>query len=263
MTMTPIDPDAAKAQLRREGFAIIPGVLDRDACDDLRTRLWRAAEESERRNKPTRNIGIDPNQHNVRVFNLIDLDQVFAGLIQHPLAIEMVTSLLGPGFLISNFTANIALPGSQSMKPHSDQSIVVPKPWIQPWSINIIWCLNDVHAANGATLYLPMSHNIAWTREVPPDPRAGMVPFEAAAGSVIAMDGRLWHTSGANVTANEERALLFGYYARDFIRPQANWNAALSPATIAQLSPRMHTWLGLGPSANIRLAAPLVIGRDA
>jgi fumagillin biosynthesis dioxygenase len=199
----------------------------------------------------------------VRVFNLIDLDQVFAGLIQHPLAIEMVTSLLGPGFLISNFTANIALPGSQSMKPHSDQSIVVPEPWIQPWSINIIWCLNDVHAANGATLYLPMSHNIAWTREVPPDPRAGMVPFEAAAGSVIAMDGRLWHTSGANVTANEERALLFGYYARDFIRPQANWNAALSPATIAQLSPRMHTWLGLGPSANIRLAAPLVTGRDA
>jgi hypothetical protein len=50
VTMTPIDPDAAKAQLQREGFAIIPGVLDRDACDDLRTRLWRAAEESERRN---------------------------------------------------------------------------------------------------------------------------------------------------------------------------------------------------------------------
>lgn len=257
--MTPIDATAAKAQLQREGFAIIPEVLDPDACAYVRARLWRAAEESERRGAPTRNIGIDPNEHNVRVFNLLDLDPVFVELIQHPLAIDIVTSLLGSGFLISNFTANIALPGSKSMKPHSDQSIVVPEPWFQPWSMNIIWCLNDIHAANGATLYLPMSHNIAWAREAPADPRAGMQPFEASAGSVIAMDGRLWHTSGVNVTAGEERALLFGYYSRDFIRPQTNWNAALSVATIASLSPQMRAWLGLGPTANMSLAAPLAI----
>jgi hypothetical protein len=258
-----IDIDAAKAQLRREGFAIVPGVLDAAACEDVRRRLWRAAEESERRGAPTRNIGIDPNEHNVRVFGLLDLDPVFVALIQHPLGIELVTSLIGPGFLISNFTANIALPGAQSMKPHSDQSIVVPEPWLEPWSINIIWCLTDVRAANGATLYLPMSHAIGWAKDVPADPRAGMRPFEAKAGSIIAMDGRLWHTSGANVTAGEERALLFGYYSRDFIRPQTNWNATLSAATIASLSPQMHEWLGLGPTANINLAAPLAMPRPA
>jgi ectoine hydroxylase-related dioxygenase (phytanoyl-CoA dioxygenase family) len=257
--MTSIDVDAAKAQLQREGFAIIPGVLDASRCEDVRARLWRAAEESERRGAPTRNIGIDPNEHNVRVFNLLDLDPVFVELIQYPLAIDLVTSLLGPGFLISNFTANIALPGSKSMKPHSDQSIVVPEPWLQPWSMNIIWCLNDLHAANGATLYLPKSHKIAWARDAPADPRAGMQPFEAPAGSVIAMDGRVWHTSGANMTEREERALLFGYYSRDFIRPQSNWNAALSPTTIASLSPQMRAWLGLGATANMSLAAPLAI----
>jgi ectoine hydroxylase-related dioxygenase (phytanoyl-CoA dioxygenase family) len=84
-----------------------------------------------------------------------------------------------------------------------------------------------------------------------------MRPFEASAGSIIAMDGRVWHTSGANVTKNEERALLFGYYSRDFLRPQTNWNAALSPATIATLSPQLQQWLGLGMNANVRLAAPL------
>ena len=257
-----VDLAAAKDQLQREGFAIIPGVLDAARCGDLRARLWQAAQESERRGAATRNIGIDPNEHNVRVFNLLDLDPVFVELIQHPVAIEMVTALLGPGFLISNFTANIALPGSKSMKPHSDLSIVVPEPWLEPWSINIIWCLDDVHASNGATLYLPMSHKIAWAREAPADLRAGIRPFEASAGAVIAMDGRLWHTSGANVTANEQRALLFGYYSRDFIRPQTNWNAALSPQTIAALSSQMHAWLGLGPSANVSLAAPLAFGRE-
>ena len=257
--MTTPDASAAKAQLQREGFAILPGVLDRERCEDVRTRLWRAAAESERRGSPTRNIGIDPNEHNVRVFNLIDLDPVFIELIQQALAVDIVRSLLGPGFLISNFTANIALPGSRSMQPHSDQSIVVPEPRLEPWSMNIIWCLSDTHAANGATLYLPMSHRIAWRRDVPEDPRAGMLPFEAPAGSIIAMDGRLWHTSGANVTGREERALLFGYYSRDFIRPQTNWNAALSPATTAALSGQMRAWLGLGPAANMSLAAPLAI----
>ena len=248
-----------KAQLFSEGWAIVPDVLNQTRCEDVRRRLWAAAEESERRGARTRNIGIDPNEHNVRVFNLLDLDPVFVELIQHRLAVELVTALLGAGFLISNFTANIALPGSQSMHPHSDQSIVVPEPWLEPWSINIIWCLTDIRAENGATLYLPGSHRFAWRRDVPADLRAGMRPFEAKAGSVIAMDGRLWHTSGANVTAHEERALLFGYYSRDFIRPQTNWNAALSSKTIAAMSPQMRHWLGLDPSANMSLAAPLAI----
>lgn len=34
------------------------------------------------------------------------------------------------------------------------------------------------------------------------------------------MEGRLWHTSGGNITEDEDRALMFGYYTPDFIRPQ-------------------------------------------
>jgi ectoine hydroxylase-related dioxygenase (phytanoyl-CoA dioxygenase family) len=244
-------------QLTEEGFAILPGLLSRERADDIRKRLWLAAEESERRGVPTRNVGIDPNDRNVRVFNLIDIDPVFRELIADPRAIEIVSGVLGPGFLISNFSANIALPGSQSMVMHSDQAVVIPEPWLAPWAINIIWCLNDVHADNGATLYLPGSHRIANARELPADARARMVPFEAKAGDAIAMEGRLWHTSGANVTKDEERALLFGYYTKDFIRPQVNWNAALSPATIASLSPELFGWLGLAVNANVKLATPL------
>ena len=254
--------DDVKSKLRADGHAVIPDVLSRVEAADILKRLWRASEESERRGVPTRNVGIDPNDRNVRVFNLLDLDPVFRDLIAHPLAIEIVSDLLTPQFLISNFTANIALPGSQSMVMHSDQAVVIPEPWHQAWAINIIWCLTDVHRDNGATLYLPNSHRIAWSREVPQDARSKMVPFEAAAGSIIAMEGRLWHTSGANVTREEERALLFGYYTRDFIRPQVNWNAALSDETVASLSPHMHGWLGLGANANVRLAVPLAAKRS-
>jgi hypothetical protein len=153
-----------------------------------------------------------------------------------------------------NFTANIARPGSKSMMIHSDQSLVAPEPWLTPWSINIIWCLCDLHADNGATLYAPGTHRITSRAELPDDLAelgAQMVPFDAPAGSVVAMDGRVWHTSGANVTTDEDRPLLFGYYTRPFVRPQWNHSVGLSAETQAACSPTLRYRLGLDVWQNV------------
>jgi ectoine hydroxylase-related dioxygenase (phytanoyl-CoA dioxygenase family) len=254
-----MDLEAKKRELLQEGCCVVPEVLTKAETERARERLRAAAKESERLGVPTRQIGLDPNEHNVRVFYLLERDAIFRELIQHPTAIEFVTTLLSPDFLISNFTANIALPGSKSMELHSDQGIVVPEPWFHPWSINIIWCLNDVDEENGATRYVPGSHRLRWASELPPDAREKSVPFKASAGSIAVMDGRLWHTSGANVSQSRERALLFGYYSRSFIRQQQNWNASLSPETIEALSPQLRAWLGMEARANVKLAQRLRI----
>ena len=196
------DLGAARSQLSEEGFCVVPGVLDRARTAEVRERLVASAAESERRGRPTVIPGLDPNEHNVRVFNLLDLDPVFVELIEHPTARKLVEHVLGPSFIISNFTANIAKPGSRSMVFHSDQAAALPEPWLEPWSINIIWCLDDVHEANGATRYLPGSQRIERGAELPADALERTRPFEAEAGSIVAMEGRIWHTSGANVTAN-------------------------------------------------------------
>ena len=169
----------------------------------------------------------------------------------------MVRSLMGETFLISNFTANIARPGSKSMALHSDQSLVMPQPWVHPWAMNIIWCLTDVTFENGATLFIPGSHRWSTRADVPPDAHKRLQPFEAKAGSIIAMEGRIWHTSGANITADQDRGLLFGYYTKPFLRPQVNWNAGLSPLTQSGLSPQMRAWLGLDLDANTGETADL------
>lgn len=241
---------AAKAQLRDDGWCVIPGVLDPAVARQALDRLWAAAEESRRRGVDTYMPVLDPNASNVRVFFLMELDAIFRELIAHPTAVEMVRSLLGRDFLISNFTANIARPGSRSMALHSDQSLVVPEPWVQPWALNVIWCLTDVTFENGATLFIPGSHHWQTRANVPADANRRLKPFEAKAGSIIVMEGRIWHTSGANITADQDRALLFGYYTRPFLRQQVNWNAALSAETQASLSPQMRRWLGLEATAN-------------
>jgi len=252
------DPLAkAKTQLKDDGWCVVPGILDATATGRALARLWAAADESERRGVATFMPVLDPNASNVRVFYLMELDGLFRELIQHPAAVDLVTSLIGDGFLISNFTANIARPGSRSMALHSDQSLVVPEPWLQPWALNIIWCLTDVTFENGATLHVPGSHRWERRADVPRDADRRLKPFEARAGSIIAMDGRVWHTSGANITADQDRALLFGYYTKPFLRQQVNWTAALSAETQRSLSPQMSTWLGLDVNANTGETADL------
>jgi fumagillin biosynthesis dioxygenase len=249
----PMQADAlewAKRQLKDDGWCVVPDVLEASQAARAMDRLWAAEAESRRRGVETFMPILDPNPSNVRVFYLMELDALFRELIQHPVAVEMVRSLLGETFLISNFTANIARPGSKSMALHSDQSLVMPEPWVHPWAMNIIWCLTDVTFENGATLYIPGSHRWSTRADVPADAYKRLQPFEAKAGSIIAMEGRIWHTSGANITADQDRGLLFGYYTKAFLRPQVNWNAGLSPATQAGLSPQMRAWLGLEATAN-------------
>ena len=250
-TLDHLDLDRVGAELERDGYAVVPGVLSAADVDEAVERLWAASEESQRRGIPAHIEGLDPNASNVRVFNLVDLDPIFGDLVSHPVADAIVARVLGPDYIVSNFTANIARPGSESMMIHSDQSIVVPEPWLQPWSMNIIWCLSDVRSANGATRYVPGSHRWTSRREVPLDLESRLVPFEAPAGAVVAMEGRVWHTSGANVTDGEDRPLLFGYYTKPFVRPQWNFSAALRPEVQARFSPTMRTRLGLDPWLNI------------
>jgi ectoine hydroxylase-related dioxygenase (phytanoyl-CoA dioxygenase family) len=191
--------------------------------------------------------------NNVRVMNLPACDPLFGELLEHPLVDAVVGKLLGRTYVISNFTANIASPGSGSMALHSDQALVAPEPWLHRWSVNIIWCFGDVRPENGATRYVPCSHRYATNAELPADLGEQLVPFTAPAGSIAVMDGRVWHTSGANVTADEDRPLAFAYYTRAFVRPQWNWSAALRHDVRVGFSPTMRYRLSLDWSLNSTL----------
>ena len=253
--MTPLP---LQDQLEDVGYCVVPEVLDVQEVATVRQRLLAAAHAFKAGGASTFMPDLDPNAHNVRVFNLIGLDAVFRRLILHPTALEYVQKLLGEHFMISNFTANIALPGSDSMPIHSDLGFVAPPPWLAPHSMNIIWCLDDVFEANGATRYIPGSHHFQSLDDLPNVPMQHTVAFEAAAGSIIAMDGRMWHTSGANVTEDSERAMLFGYYSADFLRPQVNWNALLPVELQNSLEPELFHRLGLMAEGNARHAGELL-----
>ena len=242
--------DSIKEHLLREGWARVPGVLSTDEAASVFERLWQVKRKADADGQPSHLPHLDPNESNVRVFYLLEEDQTFRDLIAHPTAIEMAKTVLGDDFLISNFTANIARPGSKSMALHSDQSLVVPEPWAHTWAINVMWCLTDIYEENGATLFIPGSNQWQSQADVPADADKMLKPFEAKAGDLLITDARLWHTSGANITKDVDRALLFGYYTAPFLRQQINWSVKLPKEIKDTLSEDMKKWLGLGPMAN-------------
>lgn len=91
---------AAKKQLAEEGWCVISDVISPEKTKQVLDRLWKAAEESRKRGVDTYMPRLDPNESNVRVFYLMELDEIFRELIQHPTAVEMVKEVLGENFLV-------------------------------------------------------------------------------------------------------------------------------------------------------------------
>lgn len=242
--------ESAKANLAEEGWCVVPGILSRDSALGLAERLWGIAEENARDGYSCFLPDLDPNASMVRVLNPVQSDARFRGLIEHDVGVELARAAISGDVILANCTANIARPGARSMALHSDLAFLLPEPWLHGWSANVVWCLTDVYRDNGATLYIPGSHRWQTAADVPENASDLLVPFEAGAGSVIVMDGRLWHTSGANVTDDQDRALLFGYYSASFLRPMINWTAVIPAEDQAAWSPRLRQLLGFDVFAN-------------
>jgi 5-dehydro-6-demethoxyfumagillol dioxygenase len=234
--------DEALASFDEHGVAVLVGALDAAEVVDVRSRLDAAVLRSEDRGFPTRDYEFDPDGNNVRVFMLFNLDPIFLDLIVRPVARTFVHHAIGTEFTISNFSANILGPGAGSMVLHADQGYAT-EPWPPvPLAVNVGWILDDFSEEVGATRYVPGSHRAGHNPD--PDSTNETVSVEAPAGSILVMDGRVWHQSGVNRSADRHRAALFGYYVRSWIRPQVNWNVFLDPAVAATLEPEMLDRLG-------------------
>jgi ectoine hydroxylase-related dioxygenase (phytanoyl-CoA dioxygenase family) len=251
-----VNPDFLR-QVDEEGYCVLPFVIDRAASAAAREASVAAAEQAAAGGYPITWEDLDPNGKNIRIPDLLAYDPVFTDLAMHEQVTPYVAALLGRDWVLSNFSGNIALPGSGSMNAHSDQSTIMPEPWLEQNCLNAIWCLDDVDEGNGATRYLPGSHKFTRFSEVPGNPKAGMRPFEASAGSVIIMHGRMWHTSGENISVDRERCLLFALYASGYLRLQANWWQIVPAERQAEMSSDVQLRLGLG-SPNRGYGAYLV-----
>ena len=125
---------------------------------------------------------------------------------------------------------------------HSDQGYA-PRDIAKPLAMNVMWMLNDFTEANGATRLVPGSHR--WTHEPPHDEVVETVAGVGPAGTALVFDGRVWHGTGANTTADERRYGVLTYFCRPWLRPQENYTLSTHPDVLDELDDELRALLGL------------------
>ena len=226
--------------LKEYGIALLPDLLSGEKLREARDAVYAGPQDDAENGRTAGNFGLDYGTGNMRVWNLLNRGPVFAELVQHPLALELLAEVLGPGTLLGNFSANIAEPGSEGGILHADQ-VFIPPPWpSEPQGMNFMWLFDDYTAENGATEIVPGSHS----REVAHEPPTTKpVPIIATAGTVVAFESRVWHRTGKNLTPHP-RAAGFAWYTKPIYRAQENWFLALNEEVLQDASDNLLKLLG-------------------
>jgi ectoine hydroxylase-related dioxygenase (phytanoyl-CoA dioxygenase family) len=211
---------AAFEDLARFGYCLLERALSEDAVNALKTRIDEQAAGERARGEAFIDSAV-----NQRIWMLPNKGRIFRDLILEPLVEQVMGHLLGPGFLLSSLTANIARPGGAAMYLHSDQGYV--DFWTEkPLVANILFMLDDFTDENGGTRFVPGSHLISERRAYAQDET---VAAEGPAGTLMVFDGRLIHGTGANRARSVERRALLAYHCRPFVRQQENYFLGLDP----------------------------------
>ncbi|MGH3150673.1 MAG: phytanoyl-CoA dioxygenase family protein [Streptosporangiaceae bacterium] len=202
------------ASLRRDGYLLVPSLLDQMVLARIRRRLdepvrqaiaaWQA--------DPVQDT-VEPGVVRVRL-DLADAD--FAACHEHPLLADAATTVLGTGWHLAALNLRAPLPGCGHQGLHPDYE---QRRTGEPWqTLSAMWAITAFTAENGPLRVIPSSHRVS---EPPIDMQAfgsGMGPHSeevkitAPAGSVILFNSAdLWHSGTFNYSPEPRLAVTAGF----------------------------------------------------
>ncbi|MEY2420541.1 MAG: hypothetical protein QOI95_608 [Acidimicrobiaceae bacterium] len=226
--------DQLAQELGRDGYAVVPDVLDGAEIAAVREALAPHFGLGMRGRNPFE--GHDTQ----RVYCLVAKSRAFDRLILDPLMLDISERVLGPNFLLTATLAIKLEPGESAQDFHYDDIFYrLPRPR-ETYSVSTLWAIDDFTLDNGATLIYPGSHR--WGDDRPSD-----VPMVAtatmSAGSVLVYYGTLVHAGGAN-TSTGDRLGISIQYATAWARQQENFMMALGVDGARALPPRLQELIG-------------------
>ena len=242
--------ESEKKQLDTNGFLLLENLISSDIAAQLREHALALAAAERETGNPHLYMA---NESAQRVWNLVNKGEIFEAAIQQPKMLAAMTYLLGPDCTLSSFTVNVLYPGAPDIGLHIDyplSGLPTPRPSF-PIVANSVWFLDDFTPENGATSCAPGSHR---RLEVLPEPNVEYtdeVQICAPQGSVLILNGALWHGSSENRTA-KPRVGLLGFFCRSILKPQQAHLELVSDEVVSRATPTLKRLLGFDslPSLN-------------
>ncbi|MBA3686453.1 MAG: phytanoyl-CoA dioxygenase family protein [Planctomycetes bacterium] len=235
--------DEQRGDLDRDGYLVLPGVIDPGWRAQLAERVDQLAalEGAAAGGEFTRESGT------VRLSDLVNKGEVFDGVWTHPQTLAAVAHVLGRPFVLSSLNAREATVGGGHQALHADWGPRASDD--EPYQVaNALWLLDDLHADNGATRLIPGSHRRVGAPADhyadPAGPQPGEVLLLAPAGTVVVLNAHCWHGGTVN-RAGARRRMLHAYYTACGNAQQLDQGEFLRHRTWARLSPTARELLGV------------------
>ena len=205
-------PDQAYAELDANGFVALPGVIDGQWLDTIRTRMAELHEYEGRAAGPE--VGGQPGADVLA--DLINKGEMFEQLLREPRVLAGAQHVLGE-FRVNSLNARASRPGEGAQHLHSDCG--KPRADGTYKICNSIWLIDDFTEHNGATRVVPGTHRSGQLpAEVMDDvfaPHPDEVLLTAPAGTVVVFNSHVWHSGTRNRSEALRRGLTLSFCRRD------------------------------------------------
>jgi len=235
------DAHAHAAEIRTQGFTVIPDFMDEAALGAFRTALAPFLGSHRGRNDFE---GFETE----RVYTLVARDKVFEDIACDPRLMSLLGCFLEGSFLLSATHAINLKPGETVQSIHIDDGFYRQPRTSPAVGYSVIGAIDAFTAANGATEIIPGSH--LWSDEEVAERRQDtvaleklLVPMEVPAGACFVFPGKLLHRGGANRT-DKPRLAFTNQYCAGWARPQENFFLSVPKEIVRGMSPRAQALLG-------------------
>jgi len=178
-----------------------------------------------------------------RFGRLLARSPLAANLVQHPLVLAIVRSVLEPwcDCIQLNLTQALALhPGAPPQLPHRDQDMWRGAIGETEYLVNVMWPFTHYTRENGATLIWPFSHGRNALNDHPP-----AAHFAAALepGSALLFLGSTLHGAGGNQSQDVRRGAIISY-CLGWLKPYENQWLAYPPHIARDFTPDLAALVG-------------------
>lgn len=210
------------------GFVVIPGLIAPDRLAQLS-----AGYDSAVASASSDDVGVGGTT--TRVHDFVNRGSEFDELYVCRPLLEACCHVIGRPFKLSSMLARTLHPNAQAQGLHVDF-----KPDEERFPlVSFIWMVDEFRSDNGATQFVPGSHN--WS-EVPHELTIDrLAEYEnqmatacGRAGAVIILNGSVLHGHSANTTGAPRRSIQGAFIPRD-ARAGTDFSTRMRPETLARI----------------------------